>query len=266
MFAVYLTYHYVQLSQEEQTEKSELENATLNQKSKADETKANDLDITQSLVNPVDKPQEVTPAISIPALPLEERLKLLLESEDTRESIDVAKSFLNNLGAVNFDDPNMIIKVREYAVFLHKHATGEELAIVNALLEKMDALPPLRQGALQMEAIIYQKTTQRAALEAKAKEFKEQLQVRRTHIAACDKKLAELESFKAEIEKKIQACRASRDRQSENLTKEIPLAEKVKQSLEETKSEIKQATLNSEGKILDYQKAILDITFLGRRL
>lgn len=163
---------------------------------------------------PLESPQtlEVAPSLPSPVLPLEERLKILLEPEDTPESIEIAKSFLNNLGAVNFDDPNMIVKVREYAVFLHKHAAGEELTIVNALLAKMDALPPLRRSALQMEAVIHQQTAQPAALEARTSEFKEQLQTRRTHIAACDKKLAELEAFKTEIKKKIQTCQPNKDR------------------------------------------------------
>lgn len=74
------------------------------------------------------------------------------------------------------------------------------------LLAKMDALPPIQQSELHMEIVIQQLTTQRATLEANTSEFKEQLQARRTHIATCDKKLAELEAFKADIEKKIKAC------------------------------------------------------------
>lgn len=114
-----------------------------------------------------------------------------------------------------------------------------------------------------MEAIIHQQTAQRAALEVKPTSSKSNFK-HGEHIAACDKKLVELEAFKAEIEKKIQACQTSKARQSECLAKEIPIAEKIKQSLEKTKNDIKQTTLNSEGKILEYQRAVLDIAFLGR--
>lgn len=135
------------------------------------------------------------------AIPLEERLRLLLEPDDSQESIETAKSFLHSLGTANFDDANVVPKIREYVAFLQSQLSGEELAIVDALMAKMDSLPPLRQSARQLKTVVQEHTTQRDILETKTIEFREGLQKRREDIATCDKKLAELEAFKAEIEK-----------------------------------------------------------------
>ena len=74
-------------------------------------------------------------------LTFEERLRVLLEPEQHQESIEMAKSFLGNLGTANFEDPAVILKIREYTSFLQKHLVGEELAITNALVLKMESLP-----------------------------------------------------------------------------------------------------------------------------
>lgn len=87
-------------------------------------------------------------------LPLEERLKQLLEPEnepeDEQESIKATKGFLSDLGNAKLDDPSVVAKIREQAAFLQAHVTGEELATVKALLAKFDALPLLEQAAHQM--------------------------------------------------------------------------------------------------------------------
>lgn len=83
----------------------------------------------------------------------------------------IPKNQLRNLGAVNFDDPKAITKIREYAMFLQKHVTGEELITVNALLARMDSLPLLQQSVQQTEAVVQQQIAHHAALEGKTVEF-----------------------------------------------------------------------------------------------
>ena len=199
-------------------------------------------------------------------LSLEERLRLLLEAEDEQESIKAAKEFLGDLGSAKYDDPEVVAKIREQAVFLQAHVTGEELETVNALLAKLDALPLLEQAAQQVTTAVQKHTARRAALEARNIACKDQLQKRRTFITECDKKLTELENFKAEIEKKIRACQANKAQQSAHLAKEIPLAEKLKQSLAEAQKDVKRVTLEAEEKIVEYQRSLVDIASLGRRI
>lgn len=180
LFGLYIVFQITQEQQLTSPETSKPSAAAQAQETSANVTGPSDLEAKRELDTPKENPSAIAASdVSFPSssevLPLEERLKILLEPEDTQESIEIAKSFVNNLGAVNFDDPNMIMKVREYAVFLHKHVTGEELATVNAQLAKMDTLPPLRQSALQMEAVIHRQTAQHAALEVKTSEFKEKL-------------------------------------------------------------------------------------------
>lgn len=130
-------------------------------------------------------------------LTFEERLKLLLEPEQHQESIAIAKSFLGNLGTANFEDPTVILKIHEYASFLQKHLVGEELAIANSLMLKMESLPPLQADARQLEEVIQKKQADKAVEEAKANEVWEKLYERRAYLIKCDTKLTELEAFKA---------------------------------------------------------------------
>lgn len=128
------------------------------------------------------EPEETLPlvrteeAISAqPELTFEERLKLLLEPEQHQETIEIAKGFLSNLGTANFNDPAVILKIREYATFLQQHLVGEELATANALILKMESLPSLQTNARQWEEIILKKQADKAAEEAKANEVREKL-------------------------------------------------------------------------------------------
>lgn len=91
---------------------------------------------------------------------MEERLKQLLEPEDEQESIKAAKAFLSDLGSAKFDDPSVAAKIREQAALLQVHVTGEELATVNALLAKLDALPLLEQAAHQMTTAVQKQIAQ----------------------------------------------------------------------------------------------------------
>lgn len=138
-------------------------------------------------------PAVVTSSSASEPLPLEERLKQLLEPEDEQETIKAAKDFLGYLGGAKFDDPSVVAKIREQAAFLQAHVTGEELVTVDALLAKLDALPLLEQAAHQVTTMAKKQTAHRATLEAKSNACKDQLQKRRTFITNCDKKLAELE-------------------------------------------------------------------------
>jgi hypothetical protein len=206
------------------------------------------------------------PSSSRPEMTFEERLKLLLEPEQHQESIEIAKSFLGNLGTANFEDPAVILKIREYASFLQKHLVGEELAIANALMLKMELLPPLQANARQLEEVIQKKQADKAAEEAKADELREKLRERRTYLIKCDTKLAELEVLKAEIEKKIASWRTSRALYSERLVQEISIAEGLKRTINDSQADIKKTTFESEDRILEYHRALLDIASLGRRL
>lgn len=188
--------------------------------------------------------------LSSQILPLEERLKLLLESNVHEESIETAKGFLGNLRVVNLEDPNVVAKTREYASFLQKHVTGKELAIVDALVAKMELRHVLQQKARQMEMAVHEQTVQQAMLETKTNAIREQLWAHRTHLATCDKKLAELEQFKADIERKISAVHRNRSQQSEYLSKEVSAVEELTQALAKTKSDVKKTTLEAEDQIL----------------
>ncbi|KAK9939311.1 hypothetical protein M0R45_016010 [Rubus argutus] len=126
------------------------------------------------------EPEETLPLVladeatsAQPELTFEERLKLLLEPEQHQETIEIAKGFLSNLGTANFDDPAVIPKIREYAAFLQKHLVGEELATANALMLKMELLPPLQANARQWEEVVLKKQAVKATEEAKANEVRE---------------------------------------------------------------------------------------------
>jgi chromosome segregation ATPase len=177
-----------------------------------------------------------------------------------------ARKFLNNLGSTKLDDPNVVAEIREHAVVLEAHVTGRELETVKVLLTKLDSLPSLQQNAQQLSAVVQQQTVRRSALEAKDAEFREQLQKRQANVTVCDRKLAELEAFKAELEKKIDKCRINKAKQSEYLAEEISVAENLRQTLAKTRDSVKQATFEAEDKIVEYQRTIVDITSLGRRV
>lgn len=216
--------------------------------------------------NPQTGPTDINISSTNAPLPLEERLKQLLEQDDEQESIKAAKDFLSTLASAKFDDPSVVAKIREQAAFLQAHVTGDELVTVDALLAKVDALPLLEQAAHQVTKAAKKQTAHRAALETQNRACKDQLQKRRTFIANCDKKLAELENFRAEIDKKIRACQANRAQHNEYLAKEIPEAEKLKQSLADARKDVKVVTLEAEDKFVEYQRALVDIACLGRRI
>jgi type II secretory pathway component PulM len=157
-------------------------------------------------------------------------------------------------------------KTREHAALLQKHLAGEELATVNALVMKLESIPSLQENARQMEAIIQKKHADKADVEAKANEVREQLCARRAHLDKCDSKLAELEAFKADLEKKIANWRTSRACHSEKLVQEVSVAEGLMQALTDAHADIKKTTSDSEDQILEYQRTLLDIASLGRRL
>lgn len=206
------------------------------------------------------------PISAQPELTFEERLKLLLEPEQHQETIEIAKGFLSNLGTANFDDPTVIPKIREYAAFLQKHLMGEELATANALMLKMELLPPLQANARQWEEVILKKQADKATEEAKANEVREKLRERRAYLVKCDAKLAELEVLKADLEKKIDSWRTSRALHSEQLIREVSAAEEMRRTINDAQTDIKRTTLESEDHLLEYHRAILDIASLGRRL
>jgi predicted nucleic acid-binding Zn-ribbon protein len=78
--------------------------------------------------------------------------------------------------------------------------------------------------------------------------------------------LAELEALKADLEKKIADFRSSKSHHSEKLVQEVSIAEGLRHTLQRAQAEIKKTTLEAEDKILDYQKTLLNIASLGRRL
>lgn len=199
-------------------------------------------------------------------LTFEERLRVLLEPEQHQESIEMAKSFLGNLGTANFEDPAVILKIREYTSFLQKHLVGEELAITNALVLKMESLPSLQAHAHQLGEVIQKKQTEKAAEETKANEVREKLRERRAYLIKCDTKLAELEILRAELEKKIASWRTNRALHSQQLVQEISIAEGLRRTINDAQADIKKTTFESEDRLLEYHWALLDIASLGRRL
>lgn len=206
------------------------------------------------------------PSLSNPTLPIEERLRQLLEPETLLESVEMAKYFLGNLAAVNLEDTSVIEKVREYTVFLQAHVTGDELDTLETLLTKLEALPNAQKSANEKEMVANQQVTQCRILEAKASHFRDRLQQRRTSISACEAKLKELEGFKASIEAKIAAVQTRRARHNETLAQEITAAEDLRHSLVSTKGEVKKTTLEVEDKIVECQRLMVDIASLARRL
>jgi cell division septum initiation protein DivIVA len=199
-------------------------------------------------------------------LTFEEKLRLLLEPDQPQESIQIAKTFLSNLGTANFDDPAILEKTREYATFLQQHLTGEELAIANNLVTKLEAVSLLQENARQLEELIHKKHADRADVETKTIEVRDQLRERKAHLAKCDSQLAELASFKADIERKIAEWQASRARHTEKLVQEVSVAEGLMQALTDAHVDLKKTTSDSEDQILEYQRTLLDIASLGRRL
>ncbi|KAK9919787.1 hypothetical protein M0R45_028365 [Rubus argutus] len=152
------------------------------------------------------------------------------------------------------------------AAFLQKHLMGEELATANALMLKMELLPPLQANARQWEEVILKKQADKATEEAKVNEVREKLRERRAYLVKCDAKLAELEVLKAELEKKIDSWRTSRALHSEQLIREVSAAEEMRRTINDAQTDIKRTTLESEDHLLEYHRAILDIASLGRRL
>jgi chromosome segregation ATPase len=199
-------------------------------------------------------------------LALEEKLQLLLEPDQPQESIKIAKTFLSNLGTANFDNPAILEKTREYATFLQQHLTGEELVIIDKLVTKLETVPLLQENVRQVEETIQKKQADKADVESKAIEVREQLRERRAYLAKCDSKLAELEAFKANLERKIADWRASRACHSEKLVQEVSVAERLMQTLTDAHVDIKKTTFDSEDQVLEYQRTLLDIASLGRRL
>lgn len=96
--------------------------------------------------------------------------------------------------------------------------------------------------------------------------FKERLEVRRTSLVACNKKLTELEAAKVEIEKKIAYLQNRTIEDKVHLNKELSATEEVKQALDKAKIEVRKATLTTEDKFVELQRTFIDIASLGHRL
>lgn len=117
-----------------------------------------------------------------------------------------------------------------------------------------------------MTIVVQKHIVQWDILETKTNEFQEQLQKWRTDISTCDKKMAELEAFKVEIEKNIAAYQTNKTRHNECLAKEVSIAEKLRQTLAKTRNDVKKTALEAIDKILEYQRTLLDIACLGHRI
>ena len=232
---------------------------------------ANSPEVTTNVANPLMEshgkdPQTANCSSTDQTLPLDERLKLLLEVKGEQESVRAAKDFLRKLAGLKLDDPEVVTKVREHAALLELHVTGRELKTVKALQAKLDALPSLEKSVCELSKTVQQYTTAQADLEKKDAVNRERLQQRRTNVNICDQKLANLEAMRIDLEEKIAAFQQKKAEQNELLAKEISAAEQLKQTLAKTQESLTQATLEAEGQIVEFQKTIVDISSLGRRL
>ena len=133
-------------------------------------------------------------------------------------------------------------------------------------MSKLEKLPSLQENARHLEETIQKKHADKAAEEAKANEIRESLRSRRAYLDKCDTKLVELEAMKAQLEEKIARWRTSRAQYSEQLFKELSIVEKLQLTVNDTQAEIKKVTFESEDRILEYHRTLLDIASLGRWL
>ena len=85
-------------------------------------------------------------------------------------------------------------------------------------------------------------------------------------MVVCDQKLATLENMRIDLEKKIVAYQQRKAEQSELLANEISAAEQLKQALDKTHRDLTQANIEAEDQIVEFQKIIVDISSLGRRI
>ena len=85
-------------------------------------------------------------------------------------------------------------------------------------------------------------------------------------MAVCDEKLATLETMRIDLEKKFAFYRQKKAEQSELLADEVSAAEQLRQALAKTQEDLTQANLEAEDQIIEFQKTVVDITSLGRRI
>lgn len=199
-------------------------------------------------------------------LPEDDRLKKLLLPDSPSEEIKTARHFLGNLGKANLEDTTVLNKVRECIGILQPHAIGNEQSTLASLLDKANMLPTLQQAAHQSSDEVTQQLTQHANLEEKANQYQEKLHKRREDIATFDEKLAEFEAFKVTIEAKIANLHAQKSQFNECLGKEVSDAEELMTTLNHTRSAVKRTTFQAEDKIIEYQRTMVEIASLDRRL
>lgn len=199
-------------------------------------------------------------------LPFEERLRRLLETETLPEAVDTAKYFLNHLGVANLDDPEVLAKAREYAVFLQAHASGDDLDNLQALLAKLEVLPSLQKEVADKREVASQRLFHSQSLEGKAAQFREVLQQRKVALTVWEDKLDELEGYKAGIEAKIEQVKQRRAAHSASLVREVSQAEEIRKALAVAKTTAKKTTLETKDQIVECQRLMIDIASLGRRL
>ena len=108
-----------------------------------------------------------TSSSSSQALPLEERIKQLLEVEGEDQSVREAKDFLRSLADFKFDDSKIIAKVREQVALVETHVAGRELAVVKTLQAKLEVLPILGEKAHDLSKVVKEYTAVHADLESK---------------------------------------------------------------------------------------------------
>ena len=197
---------------------------------------------------------------------MEERIKQLLEVEGENQSVRAAKDFLRNLADLKLNNPKIFAATREHAALLEAHVSGRELATIKALQTKLEVLPILGQNARNLSRVVKEYAAVHADLETKHAENRKCIQQRRTNVAVCDEKLATLETMRIDLEKKFALYRQKKAEQSELLANEVSAAEQLKQALAKTQEDLTQANLEAEDQIVEFQKTVVDITSLGRRI
>ena len=224
--------------------------------------------VSENVANPaVDLPRDdIGTSSSSQPSPLEERLKRLLEVEGEDQSIRAAKSFLRRLADLKLEDPKIFATAREHAALLETHVSGRDLATIKALRAKLEALPTLGQKAHNLSKVVKKYSAAYAELEKKHAANRKCLQHRQAQVAGCDEKLASLEAMRVDLEKKFAYYRQQKVEESELLANEVSAAEQLEQTLAKTQEDLTQATFEAEDQIVEFQKTVLDISSLGRRL
>ena len=124
-------------------------------------------DVANPLIEPLREDQAATCSSTDQPLPLDERLKQLLEVTDEQESVRAAKDFLRKLAGIKLDDPEVVAKARGHAASLEAHVTGRELTTIKALQAKLDVLPVLEKKAHDLSKVVKEYAAVHADLETK---------------------------------------------------------------------------------------------------